>query len=84
MSSSWIAAARDDRNAALLAAEERLAHATHEAEVEYSETIAKLRERYEADMAEASSRRLRAITPACQAYNRAVVVAEQIDVQLSR
>ena len=68
---------RDARNAALLAAEQDRTRRTRDAEVEYSETVAKLRERYEADLAESARRRLEAVRPAHQAYNRAVVAAER-------
>jgi hypothetical protein len=80
MSSATLSAsARDARNAALHEAEVRRYEATHDAEVEYAETVMKLRERYEHDLAEAGARRLRAVTPAHQAYNRAVVAAEHFD-----
>jgi len=65
------------RNAALLTAEHDRKQATYEAEVEYSETVAKLRERYYHDLAEANRARLARITPAHRAYNRAVVAAER-------
>ena len=71
------AQARDARNAALLAAERDRARRTRDAEVEYSETVTKLRERYEADLAESARRRVAAVRPAHQAYNRAVVAAER-------
>ena len=65
------------RNSALLAAEHERKEATYEAEVEYAETVAKLRERYYHDLAEANRARLARITPAHRAYNRAVVAAER-------
>jgi hypothetical protein len=65
------------RNAALVEAEVRRAEAIRDAEVEYSETVWKLRERFEADIAEAAARRLTAVTPAHRAYNAAVIAAEQ-------
>jgi hypothetical protein len=77
------ASASDARNAALLEAEVRRAEAVREAEVEYTETVGKLRERYDADLAEAAARRLRAVTPAHQAYNRAVIAAEHLDGQFA-
>lgn len=83
-SATLFASARDARNAALLAAEVQRSQRTHEAEVEYSETVLKLRERYESDMAEALRRRLAAVTPVHQAYNRAVVAAERINAELVR
>jgi hypothetical protein len=46
--------------------------------------VAKLRERYEIDLAEALRRRLVAVTPAHKAYNRAVVAAERLDAELAR
>lgn len=69
---------RDERNAALLQAEADRYHATRDAEVEYSETVAKLRERFEADLAEAAARRRAAVIPAHRAYNVAVIAAEQL------
>jgi hypothetical protein len=83
-SALWTASAREARNAALLSAEVQRSQATHDAEVEYSETVAKLRERYEIDLAEALRRRLVAVTPAHKAYNRAVVAAERLDAALAR
>jgi hypothetical protein len=65
------------RNAAFLAAERERERATHEAEVEYSETVSKLRERFEADLADAAARRRVAVRPAHQAYNCAVIAAER-------
>jgi hypothetical protein len=68
---------RAARNAALLAAERQRAEATRDAEIEYSETVAKLRERFDADLAAAAAHRLEQVTPAHRAYNRAVVAAER-------
>jgi hypothetical protein len=65
------------RNAALVEAEARRAEAIRDAEVEYSETVWKLRERFETDLAEAAAQRLAAVTPAHRAYNAAVIAAEQ-------
>lgn len=65
------------RNAALLAAEHDRKEATYEAEVEYAEIVAKLRECYYHDLAEANRVRLARVTPAHRAYNRAVVAAER-------
>ena len=73
--------ARDARNAALLAAEHDRTRLTRDAEVEYSETVAKLRERYQADLAEIARRRLEAVRPVHQAYNRAVAAAESAGEQ---
>ena len=70
---------RTARNAALLAAERQRAEATRDAEIEYSETVAKLRERFEAELAAAAAHRLERVTPAHRAYNRAVVAAERGD-----
>jgi hypothetical protein len=63
---------------------ERLVRAEHdriaacrEADVEYSETVMKLRERFEAELADALSRRLAAVRPVQQAYNRATVRSER-------
>ena len=72
----WDIERRSAHNAALLAAEREREHATRDAEVEYSETVGKLRERFEADLAEASVHRLARVTPAQRDYNRAVVAAE--------
>jgi hypothetical protein len=83
-SATWTVSAREARNAALREAEVLRSQATHDAEVEYAEAVTKLRERYEADLADAAARRLRAVTPAHQAYNRAVVAAERLDAQLTR
>lgn len=69
---------RGIRNAALLAAERVRTAATRDAEIEYSETVAKLHERYEADLADAAAHRLAQVTPAHRAYNRAVVAAEHM------
>lgn len=69
---------RDERNAALLQAEADRYHATRDAEIEYSETVAKLRERFEADLAEAAARRRTAVIPAHRAYNIAVIAAERL------
>lgn len=71
---------RTARNAALLAAERERTEATRDAEIEYSETVAKLRERFEADLADAAAHRLARVTPAHCAYNRAVVAAERGEV----
>lgn len=68
---------RATRDAALVAAERERDAATHEADVEYSETVAKLRERFEADLAEATALWLERVCPAQRTYNRAVVAAEQ-------
>jgi len=64
------------RNRALLAAEDTRAVATRDAEIEYSETVTKLREWFEVELAEAAALRLARVTPAHCAYNRAVVAAE--------
>lgn len=66
-----------ERNSALLAAEQARSAATRDAEIEYSETITKLRERFEADLAEAAALRLARVTPAHRAYNAAVLTAER-------
>lgn len=65
------------RNAAFLAAERQREEETRDAEVEYSETVRKLRDRFEADVAEAAAARLARVTPAHRAYNRAVTAAER-------
>jgi hypothetical protein len=65
------------RNVALVQAEIARSHASHEAQVEYSETVAKLRERYEQDIAAALAQLRASTRPAYQAYNEAVITAEQ-------
>lgn len=77
MTATWTDEGRALRNAALLAAEHDRKEATRDVEVEYAETVAKLRERFEHDVAEANRARLARLTPAHQAYNRAVVAAER-------
>lgn len=76
MTATWTDEQRSLRNWALLRAEDERKDATHEVEVEYSETVSKLRERFEYDLEEANRLRLARLTPAHQAYNRAVVAAE--------
>jgi hypothetical protein len=61
----------------LLTAERVRERNTRDAEVEYSETVAKLRDRFDGDIAEAARRRLEAVRPAHQAYNGAVIAAER-------
>jgi hypothetical protein len=68
---------REARNAALVAADAQRTRATHAAELEYSETVARLRARFEADLAAASARRRAAVGPHHRAYNAAVVAAER-------
>lgn len=65
------------RNSALLAAEVARAAATRDAHIEYSETVTKLREAFEADLAAAHALLLLRIRPAHRAYNAAVIAAEQ-------
>jgi hypothetical protein len=65
------------RNAALLAAEAERQRATRDAEIEYSETVRKLRERFDAEMAEAARVRINRTAPAYVAYNAAVCAAER-------
>ena len=72
----WNAETIAARNARLLAAERDRAEATHDAELEYSETVTKIREHYETELAEAGRLRPARITPAQHAYNVAVVAAE--------
>lgn len=74
------AEARAIRNAALLQAEVVRSRSTEDALVEYSETVTKLRERFEADVYEASLRLRYAVRPAHQAYNAAVIEAERASV----
>jgi hypothetical protein len=66
------------RNAALLEAERVRAAGVHEADVEYGETVLKLREAFERDVADASARRRAAVLPVHRAYNAAVIAAERI------
>jgi len=68
---------RDTRNAALVAAEKIRAAAVRDANIEYGETVAKLRERFEGDIADAAAQRIAAVTPAMRAYNARVIAAEQ-------
>lgn len=65
------------RNAAFLAAERQREAATRDAEIEYSETVRKLRDRFESDLAHAAAIRLGRVAPAQRAYNRAVIAAER-------
>jgi hypothetical protein len=73
----WTVEDRVARNTVLVAAETARHRATHDAEVEYSETVFKLRERFEADIAEANRLRIARVTPAHREYNRTVVAAER-------
>ena len=65
------------RNAAFLTAERERQRATRDADIEYSETVGKLRERFEGDLAEAAALRLARVAPAQRAYNVAVIAAER-------
>jgi hypothetical protein len=65
------------RNEALVRAHEERLAATREADVAYSETLAKLRDRFEADLAAARALHREAVRPAHRAYNRAVQEAER-------
>lgn len=65
------------RAAALVRAEFERARRTRDADEEYSETVSKLRERFEAELAEALERYRQAVRPAHRAYNRAVQEAER-------
>ena len=68
---------RDARNDALLTAELDRASAARDAEIEYSETLRKLREAFDADVAAAARHRYEQVLPAHRAYNAAVIAAEQ-------
>jgi hypothetical protein len=68
--------ARRVRNDALVRAQEERARATHDADLEFSENAAKLRERFEVDLAEAAGRHRRTVRPAHRAFNKAVKQAE--------
>lgn len=70
-------AAVAERNRAFLSAERVKEQATRDANVEYSETVAKLRERFEFDLAQAAEHRRRRTLPAQRAYNAAVIAAER-------
>jgi hypothetical protein len=70
-------AAQAERNRALLAAEQARALAVRDADLEYSETVAKLRWNFETELAEVETRRRTRVFPAHRAYNAAVVAAEQ-------
>jgi len=74
--------ARQERNAALLAAEAERARATAAANLEYSHTVARLRAQFEADLAAANARRLAAVRPHHRAYNAAVVAAERLTTEV--
>lgn len=77
MSRTPVPARHAVRNIALLDAERERAVITRDAEIEYSETVTKLREAFEADLAEAHVRRVARILPAHRAYNAAVIAAER-------
>ncbi|HET6878022.1 MAG TPA: hypothetical protein VFH38_10870 [Jatrophihabitans sp.] len=68
--------ALERRNAALLEAERLRAQATRAAEQEYSETVARLRAKFEAELTAAAERRRSVVRPAHRAYNAAVIEAE--------
>lgn len=76
--------ARRLRNDALGRAIHERSLATREAEIEYSETVAKLRDRFEADLAEALRRHRAAVLPAHQAFNAAMLRAEQAFAEAAR
>lgn len=65
------------RNRALVAAEHDRTAATRDAEMEYSETVAKLRWTFESELLEAAARRRARVLPAHRAYNAAVAAAER-------
>jgi hypothetical protein len=67
----------DARNAALVQAEATRSQAAHDAQIEYSETVSKLRESYEGDVAHALATLRAALLPSYQAYNAAVIAAEE-------
>ena len=68
---------RDARNRRLLTAERDRAEAVRDADLEYSETVLKLREAFEAEVAAAGHHRTERVLPAHRAYNAAVIAAEQ-------
>ena len=67
----------DVRNRALLAADRDHADAVRDADIEYSETVTKLRDAFEVGLIEAQIRRHSRVLPADRAYNAAVIAAEQ-------
>ena len=67
----------DVRNRALLAADRDRTDAVRDAEIEYSETVTKLREAFEVGLADAQAWRHARVLPADRAYNAAVIAAEQ-------
>lgn len=66
----------DVRNAAFLTAEAERAAASRSAQIEYSETVAKLREQFEGDLGEATRRYCEAVCPVHRRYNAAIIEAE--------
>ena len=77
MSAATERTARLIRNRALLDAEQERAAAIREVEIEYSESVLKLRDAFEADLAAALAERTERVRPAHRAYNAAVVAAER-------
>jgi molybdopterin synthase catalytic subunit len=69
----------EQRNVRLMTAERTRAEATRDAELEFSETVRRLRARFEADLAAATAHRIARVRPAHQRYNRAVTAAERGD-----
>lgn len=76
--------ARDERNTAIEAAIQHRAQATRDAEVEYSETLIKLNERYTEDRAAAREHYLMQVRPAHQAFVAALIDAERRYAQQCR
>lgn len=77
MSESVTQPHRDTRNRALLAAEGDRTIATRDAQIEYSETVSKLREAFEVGLADARARFNERVLPAHRACNGAVIAAER-------
>jgi len=73
-----LAVAREIRNAALDRAQHERALRTREANIEYSETVAKLREQFETNLADAASRHRAAVRPVHTAFNAAIIAAEDV------
>ncbi|MEO9139823.1 MAG: hypothetical protein ABI345_12230 [Jatrophihabitans sp.] len=64
------------RGRALVAAEDDRASATEDAQMEYSETVHKARDHFEAELAEATAHLIERVTPAHRAYNATVISVE--------
>lgn len=74
-------ASKKARGEALVAAEHDRAAATEDAQMEYSETVHKARDHFEAELADATEHLLERVTPAHRAYNAASVAIERDALQ---